>query len=109
MFFSDSDTNNLPWRKTYDEKVDLLLKSISAEEIRLTKKIHESIEKLWSKNDLSINHCENDSQKIIDALILQNSDIEKVLTESIKKEMNFQLELDESLDVAHINDETKDD
>lgn len=98
MSFPDmNDHNCSPASETLEDKIKLLLSSISAEETKLMSEIQTMTENIQSVSHLFNEQYENNPSSTINNLIRYNMDIEQKLKKSIKKEMNFQLELEKYL------------
>jgi FKBP-type peptidyl-prolyl cis-trans isomerase (trigger factor) len=79
---------------------------MSAEEIKLSNEIQAMTEKIQSASILFNEQYEKNPSSAIVNLIRYNMDIEQKLKDSIKKEMNFQSELEKYLAVTHNSAET---
>ncbi|MDF2685905.1 MAG: hypothetical protein K0S55_1086 [Clostridia bacterium] len=98
MSFSDiNDHNCSAASETLEDKIKLLLTSISAEETKLASEIQAITEKIQSFSPLFIEQYDSNQSSTIINLIRYNINIEQKLKEIIKKEMNFQLELEKYL------------
>jgi hypothetical protein len=91
------DHNGSPVSETLENKIKRLLISISAEEIQTIHVMQATTEKLKDISQLFSEQYEDNRSAAIATLIRQNLKIEQVLKNSIKKEMDFQLDIDKLL------------
>ncbi|MDD4698992.1 MAG: hypothetical protein PHV07_01885, partial [Oscillospiraceae bacterium] len=88
---------NSPISETLEDRIKILLASIAAEETRLSSEIQATIKTIKSASNTTGELFENNLVSIIATLIQKNSNIEQELKDSIKKEMDFQLDLENLL------------
>ena len=96
-FLEMNDPDNSPISETLEDRIKILLASIAAEETRLSSEIQATIKTIKSASNTTGELFENNLVSIIATLIQKNSNIEQELKDSIKKEMDFQLDLENLL------------
>lgn len=107
MSFTDTnDYNCSPTHETIEDKIKQLLTTIFAEETNLADEIRSATKRIQSASQLLSEQCETDPASTIITLIRHNTDIEHELKNSIKKEMEFQLELEKLLDSIPVSSKT---